>query len=638
MKVILEGKEVDVEPATEFTVEKEINRDDFVIDYQYPGDLIFTGEGYKILLDAREADYCQLLDVDIQKEVGAGFLTIIEGEIRLTNVEFNHYECSARTKIKQRDLLARILNSWDKETSASGGVDIYENTISAVTPLSVVFVKPFDDSFYANVSCYDWKSAMQYYANYLTGSALTFKSDWYDNLPATDKPYITSGLAIRTPSNTSAPVTSMQMIYIDHAKAFNLLMGLVYEGNTPVLRVEQEDYWYSDEVFANRNELLEVKDRYNEDLLYSTVKIGSSSFRRGDGTNGESLPNVPLFGFSSEVFTINNSCNLDNQLDLVMDGIVDSNSIEDIIVNATESYDQDTFYIQVNGTAVYAEQGEFLSGRSIYNKMYLKNEVIQRFNFQGDVYRQINQDQGKYKAYNNSPIPILLGPTQKLTFPNDSLPIGFPGANYSPSTSRYTAPFDDLYQFRLQYLFRNIELNVLLNQSATFLRSHIKRFTSLGVLIDTYYGAKVQYYNLGINLPPTDAHFGEDFFYIYLHAGDYIEFHLVAQLTNGVDTDVVRIQGRDFVNGVKSYQESECVLTFNGGGLVKKSTPSTYRVHEFEFEDQLSAKEMQEMIRQPQKGLGFTALGLSKKIGHGSVECNIYSGETKFTLLTNDSN
>lgn len=637
MKVLLDGGEAQTEEPKEFTVEKRINREDFVIEYQYPGDLVFVGKSYKKLLDARSASYCDLIDVDIQKQCGNGFKTIVEGEIRLTNIEFNHKECSATTKVKQRDLLARILNSWDKKTSVSGGQDLYGNSLTGLSPVSILFLAPFDDSPYGNIPCYDWLEAVQYYVDYLTGSALTVRSDWYNNVASTNKIYITSGLAIRLPVNTQAPVASLKDVYIDQAKAFNLLMGIVYNGNTPELRIEEEAFWFSSSVFTSKNELLDISDRYKEDVLYSVVKLGSSTFIKGDGTSGESLPAVPFFGFYSEEFAISNACNLDNSLDLVLDNIVDSNIIEDIIINDTESYDEDCFYIQVEGSNAYQNQGELLPVRSIFNKMYLKSEVIERYNFQGDVYRLKEREKGRYKAYYSNKIPSAVTTTEEqMLFPQTNPPTGFPGSTWNTSNSRFTAASDDLYQFRLQYLFRNIQFNAIASASQLFIRAYIRRFNSGGTPLQLIYGSTVAYRLLGLN-QSGDIFIAEDNFKVYMAANDYLQFYISGSVTDGINTDVVRLYGRGTAGGVKYYQESECDFAFSGGGLVKKSIPNDYRVREWEFEDELSTEEMIDMIRHPQKGVQFKGTNVDRRTAWGDVETNIYNGETKFTLLS-DSN
>ena len=55
-----------------------------------------------------------------------------------------------------------------------------------------------------------------------------------------------------------------------------------------------------------------------------------------------------FLGFDEEEYFVGGQCNLDVNLDLVNRWIIDSNVIEDTVVNKNTSYYEDTFIIEVD--------------------------------------------------------------------------------------------------------------------------------------------------------------------------------------------------------------------------------------------------------------------------------------------------
>lgn len=619
-----------------FSIARKINYDDFLIEFEYASDLTFTLDGYELLKRLREEDYCQLIDVTIRKLCDTGYDIVLEAEARLTNMEIDNYKCTARIVLIQKDLITRIKNNWDKETSITGGVDVFNNTVAVPTASNISFNRPFDGSFYANIPVFTLKDAFQYYANYLTGSSLVVVSNWYDNLDDDKFLGITSGESIRN-QDTAGPITNFEDLFKDHAKAFNLFMGIVYNGDTPELRIEEESFWFNTTPVVNRNSIKKIDDRYNEDRLFSTVEFGSKTIIEGDGTNGESLPFLSLFGFGSEKFAVTGSCNLKQTLDLSLQNIVDSNVIEDIIVNSTTSYDQDCFYIQVTSSTNSATQAtDLIPLREIFNQVYLSSEVVQRWNFQGDLARNRKIQDNTYRAYTpiGAAIPLSNGDVN-LTFTNDSTPPYFDtSGNWDTTQSRYTCPENDLYIFTLQYLFRVTSLGSLSGLPARFLLAKAVKYDSGGTKLEEYTGERIDYWNTnyGINPSPGDIHRVNDSFYVYADATDYVEFVLAAVTTAGTVTDSVQLYVSGFEQGTEKFQESACVLNKSAGGIVSESTPENYKIEKYKFEDKLSTKEMIDVIRQPNKAIGFTGSNVDRKLGWGNVEFKLGKENAVFDL------
>lgn len=617
----------------DFSVARNINYDDFTIEMEYVTDLTFFGDGYELLKGLADDNYAQVVPMTITK-ICKGNNVVVDLDIRITNVEFDLVKCSARTKGIQRDFIGRIKNGWNKKISMTGGYDDFGDSLPAPAVSTISINHPFDDSSYGNIPTWGLKAAFQYYVDYLTGSNLVVVSDWIDGLDSDELLVVTSGIAVRNQTQT-APTTTFKKLFQDHAKAFNLLMGIVYEDGIPYLRIEKEEFWHDLSTGVNKNSIFSIKERFNEDRLYSTVKYGSRTTIEGDGGSGQSLPALSLFGFIEEEFNVRGSDSLDQTLNLVLDNIVDSNVIEDIMVNSTETYDDDAIYLQVDNTnTAYQPAGALIPGRAILNDVYLKSNIVQRWNFQGNLERYKKIEDNTYQAtqYTGASFLFSNGST-KLIFTNDSTPPNFDtSGNWNTSTSRFTAPETDLYTLELRYLFRLL----VLETNNGFLRSRVKVYNSGGTLKFTYYGNRIDYWSraagYGINPFPTDVHRVIDVFYVYMGSTDYAEYEILAQVDFGNKTNTVQHVVSGNLSGNTTYQQSACIDNKSAGGVVRVCDPSLYRVRKYEFEENLKGNEMISIIQQPHKGVGFSGNNLDRTTGWGDVEFKLGTGAATFML------
>jgi len=132
------------------------------------------------------------------------------------------------------------------------------------------------------------------------------------------------------------------------------------------LRLEETTFFEQDDEILTLSNVANIIMSFNKDELYSNVDIGSKSF---DDDVVLSYPPLNFKAFKEENYTILGQCNVDKTLDLVSKYIIDTNIIEDILVNDEDKYDKKIFIVVTDGAQCikYKEYDNPLSeGASIF--------------------------------------------------------------------------------------------------------------------------------------------------------------------------------------------------------------------------------------------------------------------------------
>ena len=143
---------------------------------------------------------------------------------------------------------------------------------------------------------------------------------------------------------------SFKELFIELHKKTNLSFAIepspVGYANQFQLRLEETDFFEQNDAIVTLDNVAEILMSFNKDELYSDVNIGSKSF---DDDIVLSYPPLNFKAFKEENYTIAGQCNIDKTLKLVSEYIIDTNIIEDILVNGVDKYDKKTFIVITDG-------------------------------------------------------------------------------------------------------------------------------------------------------------------------------------------------------------------------------------------------------------------------------------------------
>ena len=113
------------------------------------------------------------------------------------------------------------------------------------------------------------------------------------------------------------------------------------------LRLEPTEFFEQDDEILTLDNVNNILMSFNTSELYSNVEVGSRSF---DDDVVLSYPPLNFKAFKEENYTVLGQCNVDKTLNLVSSYIIDTNIIEDILLNSEEKYDKRIFIVVTDGT------------------------------------------------------------------------------------------------------------------------------------------------------------------------------------------------------------------------------------------------------------------------------------------------
>jgi hypothetical protein len=155
---------------------------------------------------------------------------------------------------------------------------------------------------------------------------------------------VTSGISLRT--GKKAPIsTSFEKLFEAISKKLNL--SITTRGNQLIIDNAQA-------IYANQQaiEILNIRDLIQSvetSRLFSSVEVGNDrAYQEWECNNGQGCanPQVRGFTFQRDQFGFVGTCNNDVVQDLVSkDVIMDSNIIEDVVMNGNQAFDSNVFIV-----------------------------------------------------------------------------------------------------------------------------------------------------------------------------------------------------------------------------------------------------------------------------------------------------
>jgi len=287
------------------------------------------GCAYDYLCSKYKNNQCDDLLMDI-KIIIQNELIEFSGMVRLELIEWNPLMKEAKiTNIKDNSFSGVIRDYIDNEI-----VPFFTNTKNCLilaNPLAPfkMLKNPNNQTGFINISAFDVLDLFKYLISYFTDNKIEVVSDYL----TANKYAITTGFNMHNFGinvNQTYPKVSFSKLFIEMRKKVRLYMSIEKDiNNNPFLRIEDEDYFYSNDI------LFEINNTGNDYTIkkdnkrnFSFIKAGSNVTELAENET-PSYPQTKLIAWNKEDFGFCGSCSADkdNILDLTSDFIIDSNII-----------------------------------------------------------------------------------------------------------------------------------------------------------------------------------------------------------------------------------------------------------------------------------------------------------------------
>lgn len=685
-------------------------------------ELTFTGDAYDYFqASMKENGYNKLHTIRVYRDGGDGnfaflwigkvFTADMQNNIKKKQIAVALFDSGYSTYIKNNKNIP-IQFTIDK---SKNGVDI-ASELQPTIDSGIRIHKPPSNTIPATIlsppaystdntrSFYPVQEVFKFMTAFMSDSQISFVTNFFDDIDTNQgiRYGLNTGRNLRMNGTDilMENAISFNELYLDITALFNLVLTVDSSEEETVLRIENIDYIRNTDVSATVENPEEVNQSFFQEVLYNYIGIGSSDGIK-DNSIG-SLTYLPPFDFGDDSYYISGVTNIDKQLQLSLNTlIVDSNIIEDVMINNNDEYDNRWFlvaYDKTNTQTVTPASNIFSNGNYYYNGDFVNRNVINRYNLQGGAVTTAGDP--------DEDLIALKGTIDTTDF-NGSAPTGVqvtgnfgdviadPSGVWNTTTNKYTAIAGGI---------RNVSfvIHTKLNQEV---------FSFNGSIADpTYYSVPGQ--TLGYLITPqifingteaTDENgdpLGEQFkrmhypmqqtFLPYsktpldtpilLEAGDELTVsHLVQVIVWTWDYDIYNLllnnaegllwswvtkqtvtvgsnTNADFiyavltqrlaiVTGLKiDHVASTSIIVQTQGslnGIPVSDSKSIYAyTNRFEFNQHLPQKEMANILESPQNAIILLdkSDNIETKLWPASVGINLSTGATRFELINNIAN
>jgi len=414
----------------------------------------FTSDGYDYLYNKLLTEgFCSVVDLVVERTCtdGATWKTLFKGRIFVSDCEFNERTCKATAKLEDNSFYSLIKNNSKIKTALDTDLTKNGEPLTQAPVYEVDFYSVGANALVKNdVPCMRVYDAFKYLISFMTDNQVGFESSLFDVGGRWEGLAVTTGEKIRLVNG----VDWLQVSFADLFKeVYNctepLLMIVENPYTTPTIRIESESYTFANAVNLICGSVYEVKTSIEQEKLYSSVNIGSSSI---DDTSGRfKFPElIDLFGFKQELLYVTGECNIDNSLDLVGEFVRSSNIIDAQLT--LQDYDQSWFMIHTE--YISSTSGRTTNTNSLgespavyyYNDALRNSEILERW--QGALPNNLVKyigvvGDGLFEAVSaaNQSVTILAAAS---TFTNEA----FDNGNNYDGTDTFTAPQTGVFYFQ----------------------------------------------------------------------------------------------------------------------------------------------------------------------------------------------
>lgn len=660
---LIDGNAVE-EPRGVPDFSDEIARDvkERIIGTRYKASLTFTGSGYAYLQSVYESGgYCGTVEYEARVWCGGVQYVAIKGEINLAECKFNETKCEVEADIADDGVGARVVNN--KDIPVSPTAEATKNDV-ALTPVPPIDLYVFDPAAAAGTwiaterRAWDWFAALQHAVLYISDNETSIVSDWYTALPVDERYAILEGFELRTASGSNPRVTyTFKELFDEIGKKHNLWIAVERDvSGVPYLRIEPESYFYGSTGTIQHTDIQDLVRTTDLDRLYAKVSVGSDTFIK-ELSGGLSLPFLVLRGFTKEEFHFSGTCNTDESLDLVSKWVIDTNVIEDAVVNGNDEYDDDLFIVQYNSATGNATKGDYLTPGTnpyLYNEQLQNSLVLGRYDLPSSVGAFFNSTAASFQAERTSadpvefyPLPAGLSSLAIVRYDNDYTAPNNDATNawgngtvqgnpVSQANSRYTATAQAYFEFDVSVVWRitqNVPLVVGIQRAYKSIRIvvQVEHYNAANVLIGTPQGLPASTYEYVPGNYVASGTIG-----LSMDVGDYAQVRYQFQHTApAIQTPFAGPLPPSFTEGVTVRTMNGSIIRTSfvtGGGFVSGS--GVARIIKYEYERDTTPSEWNILAGDPKQQI---AIGGGPQVMHNThllnAERNIVTGATSWAVI-----
>lgn len=653
VSITFDGIEVDNPQEWEdITVSIEYDHTNQITTIEYDQTLTFHGNGFEYLYDKRN-DNCELISCEITTDCKGQFLTL-KGNIFITDCIFDELECSVQVTIQDDGYSSRIQNNKQIKVSLASEETKNGQSITLPQETLVTFFTPSTGGYSNSIRGYRVYEVFKFLVSWMSDNTVTFESDYFSSGGDGYDDWVCSGLDIRVstvpPANEANPPTvSFDDMFTVMRKIKNLAIGFQRDGsNNPVLRIEPLEYFRNNANGIQLDNINKTELSYIKELLYAKVKIGSNIIRPSECDNGDTncsaSNNISYYGFEEEEYYITGECNENVDLDLTIPNgyVIDTNTIEDVLIYNNESYDRDVFLVRIfeNTPSAYraVSTDVFNIGAFWYNEAYTNKEILARYidYLTGvlnlfSLYNGINLFLYEGNTPSGSLSPLQTPSYTRYPSTGSGVPLNNlvydPFSTIDTGTESFIPPNEGNYQFCVGASVD--EFGSPAGGIVVLLQLAIDLYDSTGALIDTYF-SDVRSYVTG-----DPAQFEEwTSPFIPMDLGDYAEFSIYyAQ----VGDPAVVGQATIFLGGsTPSDQYFQCCDSRVVVQDVQVNTGQDRRIAKTSFEYPVDLTTFKTFFEDTTKLIGIGNQRINRVGWNDSFKYNLNTGESEISILSND--
>jgi hypothetical protein len=445
IKAYFDGVEVDA-PVSGFSV--NLTRDEEIqgLIKTFALSVEWFGSAYSALYTAFISNSLyETIEVEIKRDYNNVLETVFSGIIYVNDIEFDLTKKTATTDIQDSTFYGLINNNKRIKTLLSTNRTKNISAMTGPPTQQIDFFTPSTGNLdYLNRDCFKVFDVFEALIDFMTDGAVSFESNYFDTGGDGENIMIAKGSAIRN-DTIPVPTASFYDTFIEMSKLFNLSFRIDSPFSSPVMKIEPTEDLFSLVVSVTLEDVNGLRMSFDKDLFYGILEVGSDT-TQDDDAGSFSYPDGAFFGHKKEEYHLLGQSNIDVTLDLVNEWIIDSNVIEDVLVNSNDSYDDDIFIVETDGTQA-VEYDNFNPGSTPKYYNFGLNNQSKTERWLGGVPNSIaaflSSGDQTFEA-NRSGAQTVSAGTTVLIFNNE---VSDPGTNYDNTTGEFAAPADGAYSF-----------------------------------------------------------------------------------------------------------------------------------------------------------------------------------------------
>lgn len=571
------------------------------------GDLEFHGDGYDYIEDIiLTQGICSKIELSLilaSREYFKGLIHIVDIS------DWNATREIIKTPVSDNNLSSYVFNN--KNVQAYVNADKTKSGLPATAATPVTGFELFTPSTgsydFTRDFVYRVDDVFNFIVEFVSDGNMTYSSPFFGSGGDMENLMCASALHLSTDAEKT-PYLSLYGLFTELDKIFNLSMYIDYSGELPNLVVDKTDNLYSDDNLLTLDDVKDVSISFDKEKMYAFVDIGSSQYQNYNGGTF-TMPDANFLGFKEEKYYIIGQCNLDRGINLVNDYVIDSNAIEDMLVNQNDSFDGSIVFIESDGSQ--ATKYDNLSGfaGSIYNQSL--NNYNKSINYLGaipnDMVKYISNDENNSDASKNTPYSLSNAVIIHNTENSD------PGNNYDPVLGRYTCGAGNGGSYSFTFNWTGLSYSGALGFNAG--------------------SVKIQHYNSGGTL------LEEQTIKSFTHNIVIIDFGGASGSFMLDDGDYVVVYGVQGLSANTSFSSSDFLVNYIDveGGTFQTYDPDDYKVFSINCVCPLTISQFMEIRDNPTKTITLNTRNKSFVGWVKSIKRNIVTGMSNITLRSSNS-